>query len=74
MAFECLVCDLFDSCSENGRAFLPPLFIHAIFYDRNKENSVYNYARVIARLKIITVLYHICPDIREKRSNVYLEP
>ena len=61
MAFECFVCDLFDSCSENGRAVLAVFFIHAIFYDRNKENSVYNYGRVIARLKIITVLYHRYP-------------
>ena len=74
MSFECLVCDLFDSCSKSRRAFLPPLFIHAIFYDRNKENSVYNYAQVIARLKIITILYHRYPDIREKGQTFTWSP
>ena len=74
MGFVCLVCDLFDSSSESGRAFLAVFFIHAIFYDRNKENSVYNYARVIARLKIITVLYHIYPDIREKGQTFTWSP
>ena len=31
MGFVCLVCDLFDSSSESGRAFLALLFIYAIF-------------------------------------------
>ena len=38
------------------------------------KKTVYNYARVIARLKIITVLYHRYPDIREKGQTFTWSP